>query len=48
MGRRLGGRAGACPVTEDVAARLVRLPFYNQLDEAEQDQVIEAVTSFGA
>jgi len=47
MGLRFGGRAGACPVTEDVAARIVRLPLYNLLTEAEQGEVIEAVTSFG-
>src|SRR5215208_265126 len=31
MGRRFGGRAGDCPVTEDVSDRLLRLPFYNDL-----------------
>lgn len=48
MGRRLGGRKGACPVTEDVAARLVRLPLYNRLSDAEQGEVLDAVASFGA
>ena len=32
MGRALGGREGQCPVTEDVADRLLRLPFYTGLD----------------
>ncbi len=32
-------------MTEDVADRLVRLPFYTGLAEAEQDEVIEAVLS---
>lgn len=45
MGLRMGGRAGQCPVTEDVADRLVRLPFYNSLSEEEQDRVIDAVLS---
>jgi dTDP-4-amino-4,6-dideoxygalactose transaminase len=47
MGRRLGGKKGACPVTEDVSMRLVRLPLFNRLSEAEQGEVIDAVTSFG-
>jgi dTDP-4-amino-4,6-dideoxygalactose transaminase len=45
MGRRLGGHAGQCPVTEDVADRLVRLPLYFQLSPEEQQRVIDAVTS---
>lgn len=46
MGLRLGGRVGQCPVSEDVSARLVRLPLYNCLKRDEQDRVIEAVISF--
>jgi dTDP-4-amino-4,6-dideoxygalactose transaminase len=34
-----------CPVTEEVSERLLRLPFYNDLGESEQDQVIAAVTN---
>jgi dTDP-4-amino-4,6-dideoxygalactose transaminase len=34
-----------CPVTEEVSKRLLRLPFYNDLGESEQDQVIAAVTN---
>jgi dTDP-4-amino-4,6-dideoxygalactose transaminase len=48
MGRELGGVAGLCPVTEDVADRLVRLPFYTGLTEPEQDEVIDAVLAFRA
>jgi dTDP-4-amino-4,6-dideoxygalactose transaminase len=43
---RWGGKAGDCPVTEDVSDRLLRLPFYNQLSEGEQARVIEALLSF--
>lgn len=43
MGLRLGGQAGQCPVTEDVADRLVRLPLYFQLQDDEQTRVIESV-----
>jgi len=46
MGRRFGGRAGQCPVAEDVSDRLLRLPFYTSMTESEQDEVIEAVRAF--
>jgi dTDP-4-amino-4,6-dideoxygalactose transaminase len=46
MGRKFGGQAGDCPVAEEVSDRLLRLPFYNALDEAEQQRVIEAVQEF--
>lgn len=46
MGRRFGGSEGLCPVTESVSDRLVRLPFYNDLSQTEQTQVIEAARSF--
>jgi dTDP-4-amino-4,6-dideoxygalactose transaminase len=42
MGRALGRHSG-CPVTEDVSSRLVRLPFYNHLDESDQGRVVEAI-----
>ena len=43
MGRRYGGTPGDCPVTEELSDRLVRLPFYNKMSEAEQSRVIGAV-----
>ncbi len=46
MGKRFGGRAGQCPVTEDISARLLRLPFYNGLSAAEQGEVIAAMNDF--
>ena len=46
MGRRFGGRPGLCPVTEDVADRTVRLPFYNSLSGSDQKRVIEGVLAF--
>jgi dTDP-4-amino-4,6-dideoxygalactose transaminase len=48
MGRRLGGQAGDAPVTEAMATRVVRLPFYTDLSEGDQDRVIEVVRAFGA
>lgn len=47
-GKRWDGKAGDCPVTEDVSDRLLRLPFFNVLDEAAQMRVIEAVSAFKA
>jgi dTDP-4-amino-4,6-dideoxygalactose transaminase len=46
MGQHFGGKPGDCPVTEDVSARLVRLPFYTDLTREDQERVIEAVTQF--
>jgi dTDP-4-amino-4,6-dideoxygalactose transaminase len=43
MGLRFGGRQGDCPVTEDLADRLLRLPFFTGMNSSEQSQVIEAV-----
>jgi dTDP-4-amino-4,6-dideoxygalactose transaminase len=48
MGLAHGGRAGICPVTERIADELVRLPLYNDLTDADQSVVIDAVRSFGA
>jgi dTDP-4-amino-4,6-dideoxygalactose transaminase len=46
MGRSLGGQAGDAPVTEQMAASLVRLPFYTDLSEGDQDRVVHVVRSF--
>lgn len=46
MGARHGGRRGQCPVTEDVADRLLRLPFFVGLERNEQDEVIESIVEF--
>ncbi len=45
MGMQFGGKAGDCPVTEDVSDRLLRLPFYNELSQAEQERIVAAVIS---
>jgi dTDP-4-amino-4,6-dideoxygalactose transaminase len=45
-GREFGGKSGDCPVTEWVSDRLLRLPFYNDLSESDQERVIEAVLEF--
>lgn len=46
MGRHMGYTENDCPVTQDVSQRLVRLPFYNDLTEADQTRVIEQVRTF--
>lgn len=46
MGQSFGGKPGDCPVTEDVSDRLLRLPFYYDLSEREQAEVIEAILDF--
>jgi dTDP-4-amino-4,6-dideoxygalactose transaminase len=46
MGRKFGGKPGDCPVTEDLSDRLVRLPFYNTLTEADLEKVIKAIWEF--
>ncbi len=37
---------GSCPVTEDISERLLRLPFYTDLAEADQLYVVNAIRSF--
>jgi dTDP-4-amino-4,6-dideoxygalactose transaminase len=46
MGLRFGGCEGDCPVTEKIAERLLRLPFYTGMTKSEQMQVVEAVSTF--
>jgi dTDP-4-amino-4,6-dideoxygalactose transaminase len=46
MGQRWGGKEGDCPVTEHVSDRVIRLPFYNELDESDQARVVSTVFKF--
>ena len=43
---RWDGKPGDCPVTESVSDRLLRLPFFTAMSEAQQDIVIEAILAF--
>ena len=43
MAARFGAERGMCPVAEAMSDRLLRLPFYNSLSNADQDLVIEAM-----
>lgn len=40
-GRKFAARPTECPVTTDISGRLLRLPFYNDLTEADVDRVVE-------
>ena len=46
MGRRYGGYAGQCPVSEATSDRLLRLPLYCDLSDDDQTRVIEGVQDF--
>jgi dTDP-4-amino-4,6-dideoxygalactose transaminase len=45
-GRKFAAGPSNCPVTEQVSERLLRLPFYNDLSQSDQDQVTDAVIDF--
>ena len=46
MGKQFEGKEGDCPVTEDIADRLLRLPFYHSLTRDEQDEVLAGLFAF--
>jgi dTDP-4-amino-4,6-dideoxygalactose transaminase len=46
MGRRLAPECPPLPITEDIADRIVRLPLFPGLTEAEQSRVIAAILEF--
>jgi dTDP-4-amino-4,6-dideoxygalactose transaminase len=46
MGRRYGYTEGNFPVTEEVSDRLLRLPFFNDLTEAQLERVVETILTF--
>ena len=46
MGVQAGGRQGQCPVTERVSDCLLRLPFYNDLSESDQAEVVDIIRQF--
>ncbi|MBI3044396.1 MAG: dTDP-4-amino-4,6-dideoxygalactose transaminase [Betaproteobacteria bacterium] len=45
-GRRYGRGAGPLPVTEDVAGRLLRLPLYHELTEAQVGIIVAEIHAF--
>ncbi len=46
MGRRFGYAEGDLPVTEEMSDRLVRLPFYYEMNHEDQQRVVEQVSRF--
>jgi len=46
MGQRLGYRPGQLPITEEISERLLRLPLYFELSQAEVMRVIDAIGDF--
>jgi dTDP-4-amino-4,6-dideoxygalactose transaminase len=44
-GRKFAARETACPVTDDISSRLMRLPFYNGLGERDADRVVATLVS---
>jgi dTDP-4-amino-4,6-dideoxygalactose transaminase len=46
MGRKLGGKPGDCPVTEECSDRLLRLPFYYELTREDQARVVAALREY--
>jgi len=46
MGKKFGYKEGDLPNTESISDRLLRLPFYNELTENDQHQVIESIRAF--
>lgn len=46
MGRRWGGEKSDCPVAANLSERILRLPFYDRLDESDQERVVTAVLDF--
>lgn len=43
MGQQFEGKKGDCPVTMDICDCLIRLPFFNNLSESDQEFVIMKV-----
>lgn len=46
MAQRLLGSLSKCPVTDSVSERLLRLPFYADITDVEQEFVIDCVTEY--
>lgn len=46
MGAKLGYRSGDLPVTEDMAGRLLRLPFYYEITQDDQRYVVEQIGAY--
>lgn len=45
-GKKFAARRSDCTVAEEVSARLIRLPFYNDLTTREQERVVSALINY--
>jgi dTDP-4-amino-4,6-dideoxygalactose transaminase len=48
MGQKYARKNVDCSVAESVSNRLLRIPFFNDLAEADQDRVVKALDEFFA
>jgi dTDP-4-amino-4,6-dideoxygalactose transaminase len=46
MGRRFGYRAGHLPLTEGLAARILRLPSFGTIEASQQDRVVDLISAY--
>ncbi len=46
FGSRFRDKRTHCPVTEDISKRLLRLPFFNELTEADIERIVTAILDF--
>lgn len=46
MGRKFGYRDGDLPVTEECSGRLLRLPFFNELQATDQARIVDTIHAF--
>ena len=46
VGRSMGYTDGQLPVTEDMSARLLRLPFYHDMTKDNQAEVVDTIKGF--
>ncbi len=46
MGEKFGYKEGDLPLTEDLSARLLRLPFFPEITEGEQSRVVRCLSEF--
>ncbi len=44
-GIRFSDEASECPVTDDISARLLRLPFYNDMTGADVERVVSSLAA---
>ena len=46
MGVRFGYQPGQLPITEQISGRLLRLPFYHEIGEADQAEIVASISAF--